>query len=80
MLEEELINFECVTTPTGDATMEFENGLEMFVSDLTAYYGISEKWLPIDENWKEGVHTYKGAMPREVYAGLCAEYLEQMSS
>ncbi len=77
--KEEYINFECVTNEHGDATMTFEGGEEMYVANLTAYYGISEKWLPLNED-EDGVVTYKGFMPREVYAKICVEYREWLSA
>ena len=70
--EAEYINFGCVVAETGDAIMTFENGVEILVSDLPHYYEISEEWLKFDEE-AVGKQTYKGILPREDYAILCAE-------
>ena len=77
---EEYINFECVTNATGDAYMTFEGGKEMYVADLTAYYALSEEWLPLSATEEDGVQVYKGFMPREDYAKICTEYEEWLGS
>ena len=73
--EEEYINFECSVAETGDAYMKFENGVELLVSDLSHYYEISSEWLKFDETL-DGIQTYKGILPRDSYAKLCVEAVE----
>lgn len=78
--KEEMIDFTWFGSEGGDAIMGFEGGEDMFVSDLTSYYAISEEWLPLEATEGEQSYQYSGSMPRSVYAELFKEYKEQLNA
>ena len=77
--EEEYINFECITEETGEAYINFESGVELYVADLPHYYELSSEWLPFNDDGVECKQTYKSFMPRGDYAKLCVEYAEWLA-